>query len=599
MYCILHMTPSDVWVALLEASFEDVGLCDPYAAVEAQASYEEWLGYEGRREHGVSQAVLLRAGLFLSRAPKSRLVDNCKVVHLVHLEPEIGEEDKTVSLDPFRGARLDTYRLSEPEPWPVRQSMVCVARGIVERDTNRAIKSAVRLHVWGKGHLVWALIKSLQDRHEGHFGWARVCTDSYARAWKFLVSYGTPASPADRGLAAVVQGVLLLPFRHNVPHEARTSPWGVCTRIAPSGRPEQFAPKRSDMPYWLEMAQGICAKMEGRKRRPMPESALNMTTRQGRDLGRGVAHFYQNSAVITNVPLHPPDDEFRVAAEAELLAIEQQMPLRDGLRTLVNTRRLLLDQGLGTQSPSRTPSPCLLPGSTTSSLDEIPSSPESPAKKRRLHGGVVFPKGVSHRWGSDKLRWIVRIDPPRLAPTLLCNSLRRLLAVPDRPPFCPRVLQIATRKDKRRGALVGAPWNEPDQFQRLVPIGPTSGACLATLGCLAFRFVFEVRGGLDLRDADNPGTPIHSFGERAVMDGPPSASFSGGWRDFLSSADNSGALDAATEAVGLWKQILTRHSEKVIKTLGMEPFVRVMGHAETLLSKDGWLSEAFLCTIGK
>lgn len=608
MYCGLRMDPMDAWMAMLEASFEDVGLCDPFAAVETFCSYEEWEAYENEREHGVSQAVLLRTGIFLARAPKSRVVEHCKIVHLVHLQPEVGEEDKTVSLDPFRGVRLDAYRLSDAEPWPVRQSLVCVARAIMEKDDDRAVKSAVRLHVLGKGHLVWVILACLQDKHPDCYGWTRSCTESYAKAWRLLVTHGPGADrPSVRGMAAIVQGVLLLPFRHNVPHDARNHPWGVRTILTREGFPRQDAIKRSDMPYWLDLAKAVCARMEGRKRRSMPDCALNMFTRRGRLMGRGVKHFLQNAAVITNVPHNPPLDKFKDVAVRGLADTEALAPLRGGLQSLVDVHSQELQQALDVGSPSRTPSPMersMLPGFRSSSLDEIPSSPESPSKKRRTMcgGGIILPLGLQHRLASENLGYIVKVGRRRLGPSILCNSLRRLLTVKHRPPFCPQVLQIMKNKENTRAAIVGPPWKRKDAFDNLLMLHAKSAPSVPSLGCLAFRFVFEVRGGLSLCDPNAPATsPLYSLGEREVMSGPPSGSFPGAWRDFLSLADGSGVLDASIEAMGLWKIILTTRSEAVVKALpgGMPSFVRVMENVESLLSKDGWFSEAFLCTIQK
>ncbi len=442
LHCIANLTAELCWQNLLEASFEDVGLSDPWAALEVSASYEEWLACDDDDRNfssiTIRRAILVRTALFLARAPKSRIISNCELTNVAHAKGKLEPEDKAITMDPYREARLDAHRMTDPEPWPVRQSVVCVAMAIIQNDEPRSMRNATLLHLWGKGHLVWTTLLMLCDRFPTSYGWTKGCVGMYFRAWQHMVKLGLELcrnvgqgeeeeeeeKPDTTGLCSVVQGVLILHPRTGVPRMPRRRPWGSIPGFINNGFPTKVV-ARTDMDVWTSIASSMEWKAKGgpgenKKRRAMPPCVLDMTTERGRGMNRGYKHFFRESTIITDQLEQGPDDHYIEHAQASVRDFEV-----GGLQTIIDHKATQFRMGLcGSPPHSRSPSPglrhLLPPGSTSSSMDEVPSFPASPTitKKRRLGGRICLSPGLQH-YRNERIGLIVHIHGLNIETILL------------------------------------------------------------------------------------------------------------------------------------------------------------------------------------
>ena len=603
LYCISNMSAQLCWNSLIEASFEDVGLCDPWAAWEVIQSYQEW---NLQRPELTRRAILLRTALYLSRAPKSRIVSNCELTNVAHNKGQLEEEDKIVDMDPYREARLDAMRMTDPEPWPVRQSIICVARAVLQNDEPRSVRNATLLHLWGKGHLVWNTLLMLCDRFPNSYGWTKGCVGMYSQAWRCMMEFGDDddvKKPRTAGLCSVVQGVLMLHPRTGVPRAPRKAPWSNVS--TDNGLLIQGA-ARSDMKVWVSLASRVWS-VDRAKKRAMPACALDVTTERGRKMEHGYEHFFTVSTIITNQPLQGPTDSYVEHAQSSI-ASEDAAAM--GIQSMVELKAEDFRMGLcGSPPHSRSPSPglrhLLPPPGSSSSMDEVPSYPASPTKKRRWGGGIMLPPGLQH-YRNERMGWIIQITGPSIQTMLLADALRSILNR-KKSNFCPRVLNMKTRRDRKVAAMAGEPWCKEDVLKNMIHARPYACGKLPLLGALAFRFVFEIQGGMIIRPIEaDEDDPLYCVGEQKMMTG---LSSDGGvqeeMREFfaeLITDSQNPVLDVACEAMACWAQRLSENAGTLVKVFAgrdLPTFERTIQNAKFLTVRENWASMKFLCNARK
>lgn len=100
-----------VWKRLRIVASEDVGLADPHAATVVRLLFENWReatkDMRARQgEHGPHRLFLMHAVLYLSRAPKSRIVDHMTMLMYRGERPAMEIPDHALDRHTKRGRQL-------------------------------------------------------------------------------------------------------------------------------------------------------------------------------------------------------------------------------------------------------------------------------------------------------------------------------------------------------------------------------------------------------------------------------------------------------------------------------------------------------------
>lgn len=177
-----------VWGCLFASAFEVCGTASPWSLMGLSRLYEEW--NETLENTPQKRAALARAAWYATTSPKSCSVKMLSRVMVETASPQpiepstphinrdtaaacLSPEDWNVNMGSSMAFRLELQSIKSrcKEKW-LRKTLVCLVRGIIERDAWRVIKMTALLHACREIHLYWTAIMALAQYQRG-FAWAR------------------------------------------------------------------------------------------------------------------------------------------------------------------------------------------------------------------------------------------------------------------------------------------------------------------------------------------------------------------------------------------------------------------------------------------